>query len=185
MVIRPLSLLALLASGALLAGAQSLPTASSRADLQVGVGFVSANSDYDPDRISGGAVYATLDLTGHFGAEFVSHQADAPGSVDTIYERTFEAGPRYYRTCGPVKPYVKVLYGHGIFNYPLNLANLGYSLIAGGAGADFRLRPWLNLRIDYEYQGWFRFDPEALNPQLLTIGIAYHFNGGLQTARHR
>jgi hypothetical protein len=39
--------------------AQALSTASRRADLQVGVGFVGVNSDYTPNNFKGFALYTT------------------------------------------------------------------------------------------------------------------------------
>ena len=56
---------------------QARTTASRTADLQVGVGFVVADSDYSIKKIKGVAFYTTLDLSTHFGGEFEIHQADS------------------------------------------------------------------------------------------------------------
>ena len=128
-------------------------------------------------------MYATLDFTNHFGGEFVIHQADS-GQGDQLYERTYELGARYFRNYGRLKPYVKAMYGRGVFNFPNNVANLAYNLFTGGAGVDVEVLPYLNVRADYEYQTWLSFPPRGLNPQLLTFGVAYHFPGGLQRGRH-
>jgi hypothetical protein len=162
---------------------QARPTARRTADLQVGIGYTSANSDYVPNRLNGGAVYATLDVTSHLGGEFVIHQANS-GTGDKVYERTYELGARYFRTYGRFKPYVKGMYGRGVFNFPYNSANLAYNIFTGGGGADVAILPFLNVRADYEFQDWRGFPPRGLNPQVLTFGVAYHFPGGLERGRH-
>lgn len=162
---------------------QASPTATRRADLQVGGGVVVDFSDYNPDPLSGFAIYSTLDLTNRLGGELAFHQAKT-GSGDQLYERTYEVGPRYHRTYGIFSPYAKGMYGRGVFNFPFNTANLAYNLFAIGGGADVRVRPYLNFRIDYEHQSWRGFPPQGLTPQLVTIGLAYHFPGGLRRGEH-
>ena len=167
--------------------AQSLPTAKRRADLQIGGGFVIDNSDYDPTNLKGFAFYTTLDLTNHYGGEFVIHQANS-GTGDKLYERTYEIGPRYYRHYGRFAPYIKGMYGRGVFNYPEvpsltpggppqgAAANLAYNIAAVGVGVDYRLTRSVNLRVEYEFQKWFGFPPNDLTPQVLAIGAAYRFH---------
>ena len=169
---------------------QALPTASRSADVQVGIGFVYDISDYTPTDIAGNnvnlkgfALYGTYDLRPHWGGEFTFHQANSP-TGDQVYQRTYEVGPRYHRTYGRFSPYVKAMYGRGVFNFPQGVANLAYNLIAGGIGTDVSVLPFLNLRAEYEYQDWFGFPPTNLKPQLITIGVAYHFPGGLKRGRH-
>ncbi len=163
--------------------AQAVSTASRRADLQIGVGFVGVNSDYAPDNFRGFALYTTYDVTNCWGGEFVFHQANSPYG-DKLYERTYEIGPRFHRTYGRLSPYVKAMYGRGVFNFPLDVANLAYNLFAVGLGSDIRVLPYLNVRIDYEYQRWINFPPTGLGPQILTVGMAYHFPGSLKRSRH-
>lgn len=163
--------------------AQAVSTARRRADLQVGVGGVGASSDYNPNKFKGFALYTTLDLTNHYGGEFVFHQANS-SEGDQVYERTYEIGPRYHRDYGRFSPYIKAMYGRGVFNFPNNVANLAYNLFAGGAGVDVHILRFLNVRADYEYQTWLSFPPSGLTPQVVTIGVAYHFPGGLQRGRH-
>ena len=161
---------------------QARSTAARSADLQVGVGFVYDKSDYT-DTLKGGAVYATLDLTNHLGGEFVIHQAKSSNG-DSLYERSYEIGPRYFRHYGVFAPYVKAMYGRGVFNFPSNVANLAYNMFAFGVGADVRVLRFLNVRADYEYQDWLSFPPRGLKPQVLTFGVAYHFPGELRRGRH-
>jgi hypothetical protein len=147
------------------------------------LGLSGVNSDYTPNNFKGFALYTTYDVTNRWGAEFVFHQANS-GLGDKLYERTYEIGPRFHRTYGRVSPYAKVMYGRGVFNFPYDVANLAYNLFAGGVGADVRVLPYLNLRLDYEYQRWLSFPPTGLTPQILTVGVAYHFPGSLKRTRH-
>ena len=165
------------------ATAQNLPTAKRRADLQIGGGFVLDDSDYATKDLKGYAFYTTLDLTSHYGGEFVIHQGNS-STGDSLYERSYEVGPRYHRNYGRFAPYVKAMYGRGEFNFPNNVANLAYNMFAFGAGTDFAVKRYLNVRADYEYQDWHSFPPQGLTPQVITIGVAYHFPGELQRGRH-
>ena len=154
--------------------AQASPTASKALDIQAGIGFTSIATDYLPDRVSGGMFYTDVDFTPHFGFEGEFHFAKDGAS--SVYEKTYEVGGRYYRTYGNVVPYVKLMYGRGVFNFPNNAANLAYNLYAIGGGFDYKARPYLNVRIDYEYQKWSGFPPSGLTPNLLSLGVAYHFH---------
>ncbi len=171
----------LLAAASSTLHAQAKYTATRAGDLQVGVDFVTGKSDY-ANNVKGFGLYTTFDLTKHFGAEFDLHQAHEP--YLQVYERTYEIGGRYYRSYGRLSPYVKGMYGRGVFNFPMGEANLAYNIFAVAGGADFRLTRYLNVRGDYEYQFWRSFPPNGLNPQLITIGVAYHFPGGLARGKH-
>lgn len=162
---------------------QATSTARRRADLQIGGGFSVVNSDYQPEKLKGFALYSTLDVTNHLGGEFVFHQARS-GLDNKVYERTYEVGPRYHRDYGRFAPYVKAMYGRGVFNFPYDVANLAYNLFAAGVGVDVHVLPYLNVRADYEYQRWLSFPPNGLAPQVFTIGVAYRFPGQLQRGRH-
>jgi hypothetical protein len=169
--------MAILSSAASPARAQSRPTASRVGDLQIGGGFVFARSGYNfaPITLIGGAGYATFDWHDHWGIEGAFHHARA--NMDTtVYERTYEVGPRIFLTRGAVSPYAKVLFGRGVYNFHDSFANVAYNLYSYGGGADFRVRPWLNVRTDYELQNWMGFPLGTLHPSVLTIGVAYHFN---------
>ena len=56
-------------------------------------------------------------------------------------------------------------------------------MFAAGGGADYAVLPWLNVRGDFEFQRWLSFPPSGLTPTLITIGVAYHFPGGLKSGR--
>lgn len=155
--------------------AQASPTATRAGDLKIGGGFSTANSDYG-DRFNGGAAYFDFDFRPHIGItgefHFVKDQND-------LYEKTYEVGGRYFREYRRFVPYAKVLYGRGVFNFPVNpdgfRSNLAYNLIAAGIGTDYKVKPYLYVRADWEYQQWFSFAGSSLTPNILTVGAAYRF----------
>ncbi len=178
---RILILISLLA-GAPRLFAQASATASRPGDLLLGGGYTSAASDYGK-RFTGFGIYGDFDVTRHLGVELSFHKVNY-GAGSPLYEKTYEIGPRYFRTYGRFVPYVKFMIGRGVFNYPaLPLpapqdqarANLAYNMYAGGFGTDVKIRHWLYVRADYEYQKWGSFPPHGLSPQLVTVGAAYHF----------
>lgn len=170
-------LLALATVSASLSSAQSIPTASRLGDLQVGGGFVFARSDYNqtPIHLLGGAAYTTFSLRDHWGAEF-DFRHTRSSSDSTVYERTYEIGPRFFITRGRLVPYAKVMYGRGVYNFSNNIANIAYNIYTFGGGSDFRLTRSINLRGDYEYQSWAGFPLGTLHPSVITLGVAYRFH---------
>jgi len=166
--------LSLLGAAPLL-NAQAAPTATRLGDLKIGGGFSTADSDYG-DRFNGGAAYFDFDFRPHLGVtgefHFVKDQND-------LYEKTYEVGGRYFREYRRFVPYAKVLYGRGVFNFPVNpdgfRANLAYNLIAAGGGTDYKVKPYLYVRADWEYQQWFSFAGSSLTPNIFTFGAAYRF----------
>jgi opacity protein-like surface antigen len=133
-----------------------------------------AAPDYGPG-IKGFTLYGTYDFRTHLGLEFDFHQLNSHNGSD-LYERTYEVGPRYVLHLGHgLNPYVRVMYGRGVFNFPNDIANLAYNMGVVGGGLDINVRKHVNVRADYEYQRWFGFPPHGLTPQMVTIGAAYHF----------
>jgi len=153
-----------------------MPTASRTADAQIGGGYSIARPGYAPQTFPGFTAYADFDFRSHLGAEAEFHQVYSTRG-DGSYERSYEIGGRYFRTYGRVVPYVKAMIGRGDFNYPFGNADLAYTLYAGGAGADFKLGPFLRIRAEYELQKWTNFPNGGLTPQIVTFGIAYHLAG--------
>ncbi len=149
-------------------------TAERKVNLQVGGGFTIANPDYSPDHFKGFTGYADFDFTDHFGVEFDIHQINTPTN-DKLSERTYEIGGRYIRHYSFVNPYLKGMVGRGVFNFLYDQANLAYNMYAVGGGIDFNVQKHINARIDYEYQRWPGFPPRGLQPNLVTVGGAYHF----------
>jgi hypothetical protein len=154
---------------------QSAPTATRPGDLKIGGGFSIANSDYYK-HFNGGAAYLNYDFLHHVGVEGEFHFVS--GSTG-LYEKTYEVGGRYFRTYGKFVPYAKVMYGRGVFNYPPLpdgfRANLAYNLVAAGIGVDYKVKPWLYARADWEYQEWFGFQGSSLTPNIFIFGAAYRF----------
>ena len=172
--------------------AQATYTASRAGDLQVGVGVALGSSNYltpalgasfDPpiqgsgDSLKGFGLYSSFDFKPHLGAE-ISFRQTTPSYGNNVYERTYEIGGRYVYPIRSFKPFARAMYGRGIFNYPENIANIAYNLYSLGAGVDFSLTRSLNFRAEYEHQYWFSFPLTPLQPNLATIGVAYHFSGG-------
>ena len=165
-----------LLGGASILHAQATATASRRGDAQIGAGFAFGKSGYTLETFRGVTAYADFDFALHFGFEAEFHQINS-STGDQSYQRTYEIGGRYFRTYGPLVPYVKGMIGRGDFNYPHNLADLSYNMFAGAAGADLKLGEHLRVRGEYEYQKWTSFPNGGLTPHLITIGVAYHFTG--------
>jgi Outer membrane protein beta-barrel domain len=164
-----------LLSMASISHAQAIPTGERAGDLKIGGGFSTADSDYG-GRYNGGAAYVDYDFLPHIGLEGEFHFVK---DSNDLYEKTYEAGGRYFRTYKKFVPYAKVMYGRGVFNFPALgdgfRANLAYNLIAGGIGVDYKAKPWLYVRADWEYQTWLGFQDSSLSPSILTIGAAYRF----------
>jgi len=169
-----------LASACCVAHGQAKYTATRAGDLQLGAGYTNASSDYVTNRISGYMGYLTFDFSEHFGFEFDFHQAKDPNS--DVYERTYEWGGRYVRHYhnDRYRPYVRAMYGRGVFNFPSNAANLAYNMIVGAGGLDIQVHPRINVRAEFEYQDWLSGPgiTNGLTPTLINIGVAYHFPPG-------
>jgi len=166
-----------LACGSLPGRAQGGPTAARIGDLQIGGGFVFAKSGYNftPIHLVGPSIYTTFDWKTHLGAEFSFH--NTTGTQDsTVYERTYEIGPRVFVLRGPFEPYAKAMYGRGVYNFSHNIANVAYNIYTFGGGIDLRVRRSINVRADYEYQSWPGFPLGTLHPSVFTFGVAYHFH---------
>jgi hypothetical protein len=174
MLMRAIAFIAMLGTAPML-DAQATSTSSRAIDIKAGGGFSSASSDY-ADRYNGGAAYFDVDFLPNIGVEgefhFVKDSAD-------LYEKTYEIGGRYFRTYGRFVPYAKAMYGRGVFNFPPLpdgfRANLAYNMAAAGIGIDYKVKRYLYVRGDWEYQRWFSFQGSSLSPNILTVGAAYHF----------
>jgi hypothetical protein len=163
---------------------QAEPTAIRAGDLQAGGTFSLGNSDYATTSFRGFGFYTTFDFRYHLGIEGVVHQINDSNNSTGIYERTYEVGPRYVFHYHRFRPYVRAMYGRGVFNFtPVGNqstgkygANVAFNLIAGGGGVDYRLRRSVTVRAGYEYQHWLGFLPNGLTPTMLELGAAYHFH---------
>jgi len=168
--------LALLLGGTSILHAQATSTASRAGDLQIGLGYSTAKPDYGQQSFRGVTAYVDFDRHAHFGFEAQFHQVSSTNS-DNSFQRTYEVGGRYFRSYGPFIPYLKAMIGRGDFNYPFGLTDLSYTLYAGAIGTDFKIGTHYRLRADYELQSWSGFSHGGLNPQILSVAVAYHFSG--------
>ena len=194
--------LVLMAASSSAAFAQADSTVSRVGDPQLGGGYTSANSDYLANRVRGFNLYGDFDFTRHYGIEANFHQVSDPQPVSHVYERTYEIGGRYVYHYHRYAPYAKVLVGRGVFNFPPDClalgtnqpvsctasnvnpattgsaANLAYNIIGLGGGLDVSVTRRINVRVDFEHQDWFGFQNSSLQPNLISVGVAYHFSGG-------
>ncbi len=168
--------LSFLLGGASVLHGQATPTASRTGDVQIGIGYTAARPDYVTQTYQGVAAYADFDFRPHLGVEAEFHQVNHTTGYQS-YERTYEIGGRYLRTYGPLVPYIKAMIGRGEFEYPYGQTKLAYTVYAGGVGTDFKLGRYLRVRGEYECQKWTSFPNGGLTPQLVTLGVAYHFAG--------
>jgi len=175
---RILILVCLLAAATPLLRAQEIPTETRAGELQIGAGYSGADPDYSPHTFYGPYIYASFDFRDHIGVELNFHDVSEPSSFNEgIYERTYEIGPRYVWHINRFNPYVKVLVGRGVFNYPHDTANLAYNMYAPALGCDVRVTRYLNVRLfDFEYQKWSSFPPHGLQPNIVSFGVAYRFH---------
>jgi hypothetical protein len=168
-----------LLGGASMLHAQASATATRTLDLKIGGGFTTAYPDYGVHNFNGAMGYFTADFKAHLGVEGDFHFVKDSSGTE-MYEKTYEAGVRYFWNYPKFQPYFKGMYGRGVFNFPAYVPggphpNLAYNMGVLGAGIDYKALPYLYVRGDYEYQRWFGFPPNGLTPMLITIGVAYHF----------
>jgi hypothetical protein len=158
-------------------GEHTKPTATRAGDLQLGGALAFGNSNYNffTSNLIGPAFYTTFDVRSHLGAEFNFHE-NKPTTDSTVYERTYEVGPRVYVLRGSFAPYAKVLYGRGVYNFSKGVANIAYNIYTAGGGFDLRVTRSINVRADYEYQTWPGFPLATLHPSIVTLGVAFHFH---------
>ncbi|HEU5339987.1 hypothetical protein [Edaphobacter sp.] len=179
-MLKKIAIIACLLCGTVALHAQATATASRSRDLKIGGGFTMANADYS-GRYQGGMAFFTYDFNYHVGIEGNFHFVKGGGNAG-LYEKTYEIGGRYFWNFrdNKLSPYVKGMYGRGVFNFPAYVPNgphpnLAYNLMAGGVGLDYKALPYLYVRGDFEYQHWFGFPPNGLTPTLFSVGVAYHF----------
>lgn len=170
-------LAASLLAGTKVSIAQGLPTATRAGDLQIGGGVTFGRSAYNftPLHLIGESFYTTFDIRNHWGAEFDFRNVK-PTEDGTVYERTYEVGPHIFLSRGAWTPYAKALIGRGVYNYSQGRANVAYTIYTFGGGIDLAVRRSMNLRVDYERQNWAGFPLGTLRPDLITVGVAYHFH---------
>ncbi len=179
---RILIALSLLLASSSLSWGQATSTAS-RADFELGGTYSFVLPDYTPQKAQGFGIYTNYFLTPHFGVELDYHRATI-SQHSPASESTFEYGLAYRRVYNIYRPYGRVAFGRGTFNFPsqttanTSVADLSYNLYAVAGGLDVEATRTINIRAEFEYQSWFSAPglTNGLTPTLFTIGAAYHFN---------
>jgi len=158
--------------------------------ISVGVGFSSFNTEMVGQRLEAPTVWADWNfnqapkLLQGLGveAEFRDLNSGQPAGV-RLRQTTFGAGPIYtFRKYRSFHPYAKFLwdYGHMDFkipNFPPKYTSDGWVIYAPGVGGEYRAWRHVWVRADYQYQFWRVqfFNNHFLNPQGITVGMAYDF----------
>ena len=138
----------------------------------MGGGYVRANPDYSPATFTGWSVFADADLWKNVGLEAKFSHIAGP-AADSISETTYEAGLRARVAIGPIVPFLEFTGGLGSFTYSRSSQNGSYGILAGGGGLDLLLTRKFSVRGEYNYQKWGSFPPRGLQPNLVTLGLAY------------
>ena len=164
-----------------IAGAQALPAAS-REPLEVGAAFSFGSPGYQDTTtyVEGFTLFADAPIKRRLSAEVDWHYDSVITPID-VGEDTFLVGPRF----SVIKEdraniYVKVMGGVGHFDYQKGIyANPhveSYGVLAFGAGIEYRISRYLNLRaVDLEFQKWPGFQPSGITPVVASTGLAYRF----------
>ena len=151
---------------------QATPPERHPGEIQVGAGYSFLHLDYSRDNPSAVTGFADYDFIPRLGLE-----GEIRGTPNSISEANYLIGPRvnfYYRG---FRPYGKVLFGLGRFHAPDAASQDGsYGVLSLGGGIDYSINKKITLRlVDYEYQKWLNFPPRGLQPNVVTIGLAYRF----------
>lgn len=163
------------------ATAQAVPTATSPGSSVALGGTYSMYQTAYGERVLGGAgVHLDVNLRKSLGLEAEARWLRQNQQADT-HETTWLVGPRYQASFGTSrwKPYVKVLVGLGVFNFPYDYQKGQYFVVAPGAGLEYRLNDTFSLRVvDVEYQRWPQFTYGPITPYGIGFGMTWRiFNG--------
>jgi hypothetical protein len=155
--------------------------------IVVGAGPVNYDPDWGHGRMYGGAAWIDYypkflpSLMRGIGVEAEARDItlDESNTQANVREDTGQGGPIYawchFRN---FHPYGKFLIGYGSTDFPPQGSNYKHdtrTILAPGAGLEFRLyRAWW-VRADYEHQTWSNLFVGTLHPQGFTLGFAYAF----------
>jgi hypothetical protein len=177
-------ILAVLLMAPILAGAQ-VAYEGERAPLSLSTGgsFSYFGADYNGYHVMGATAVVDFSpiIWDHLAAEAEGRWLTLNAS-NGFSEYNYLAGPVYRFTLAEhqtVHPYVKVLAGEGVINFPNNLAYGRYFAMAPGGGVELTLTRRVRLRADYEFQIW----PNApgipglpsgtMHPNGVSVGFTY------------
>ena len=138
--------------------------------IQAGASYSFLHLDYSVINPSAFTAFSDYELTSHFGAE-----GEFRTSFSTISESNYLIGPRAVYPYRGFNPYVKFLAGLGRFHAPGAVGQNGsFGMISYGVGVDYTVDRRITFRlIDYEYQKWLNFPPRGLQPNVVTVGVAF------------
>jgi hypothetical protein len=160
------------------AGAQAMPTAIQKANIQAGGGWSYARPDYGHKGIQGWSAFADMDFGVHWGVEADIHHASLITPED-LAENSYMFGPRFIVRRGRFKFYGKGLVGIGDLVIQLQQDNVGrtagtqFAYAAGGGVEVVASRHIVVRALDFEYQHWNYLT--GLTPAVFTTGVAYRF----------
>jgi opacity protein-like surface antigen len=160
--------------------------------LTVGVGYSNFHTDYS-GRLSGPMFWADWNFSDRLsflrglGIEVEARDLnyDRTGTDRNLRMDTAEGGVIYtYRRYRRVQPFAKCLIGFGSIDFNLAIPSFAYythdtrTVYAPGGGVNWIAFGNVEIQGNYEYQFWpVLFHGHSLNPNGITIGIAYDLRG--------
>ncbi|MFT4112243.1 outer membrane beta-barrel protein [Silvibacterium sp.] len=134
--------------------------------------------DYGKRDLGGIGIFADADLNNRIGLTGEANWMRLHQFADTHFS-TYMGGPRLnFNTRGNWRPYLKVVAGGGLFNFPYNYATGSYFVVAGGGGLDYHIAPRWRVRVaDFEYQYWPQFTFGAIHPYGVSAGLEFQLFG--------
>ncbi len=182
MLVRRIALLFACVTVAAAAHAQALPSAtSSGVSYQAGGGISFGQPDYADDVIKGVTVFGNMDFHSGLGLVLEYHNLELVTPQD-IGEASIVGGIRYGRRYkGKFYPYIKATAGVGTLQFEqgtyATTTSYNYKIYAVGGGVEYHTDGHLMLRlVDFEYQDWPNFQPNGLDPYVITIGAGYRWH---------
>jgi len=157
--------------------------------LTVGVGYSNYATDWS-GRLSGPTLWVDWNFFDRpaflhgFGIEAEARDLnyDRTGNTSNLRMDTVVGGPVYtWRRYSRFNPYVKFLLGYGSIDFSGLSPTYKHdtrTVYATAGGIDYRIYRNVWVRGNYEYQFWTDFfHHNALNPQGVTVGLAYDLGG--------
>jgi hypothetical protein len=183
LVQRILTMAALLMTPILGAGQAVYEAQRAPVTLTAGGSFSYFDADYAGNKATGIGAYADFSpiVFDHLGVEAEGRWLMFNAS-QSFREYNYLAGPRYRFSLAGYRglhPYVKVLVGEGVIDFPYHLAYGRYFMIAPGGGVDIAINHRVRVRADYEYQIWPDapgipgLPSAAMKPNGVTAGVSY------------
>lgn len=171
-------LIAFLSLTACSLAAQAVHAGVQQLDLLAGVEGSYYTPNFGPNNMYGAGAYVNIDWRRGLGAEGEIRFLEWPSYYGES-QSTYLGGPRYFFLPNSRwRPYGKFLVGGGKMDYPFNIGQSSYFVMAPGGGLDYILSHRWRVRADYEYQIWpsaphIFFQQGSMKPNGVSIGIAY------------